>query len=180
VDVESSTETSSGVHHPGSLDAIHVLTRYRVELDAVTRRDVLQSPEGAIAVSRDAQVAVRSRRCRALDVTDGAIERAVVGAGQHRHLESNLGDSEHGERSRSRFEKRLTPGNDVSSNQRDWSGVPPSPVANRSAAKRSSPCRVDVATPTWNAPHHTRPARPNAQLAHSVNSRSRKRVALIE
>ena len=51
---------------------------------------------------------------RVLDVTDGAVERSVVGARQHRHLESNLRDSEHRERGGGRFAQRLVPGADAS------------------------------------------------------------------
>ena len=110
VDVGSSTETSSG-------STTHVRsTRYDslpldgVELDHVTRGDVLQPPEETVPVAGDADVAVRARLRRVLDVTDGAIERAVVGAGQCRHLGSNLWNAKCGERRRASVrEHRFTP-----------------------------------------------------------------------
>ena len=123
VGVGSSTETSSGSTTQVRSTLIDVLPLHRVELDHVARRDVLQSPEEAVAVTGDAQVSIRARLRRALDVPDGAVERAVVGARQHRHLESNLRDSEHGERMRRRFESRLLPGADTPLGaHRDWSG----------------------------------------------------------
>ena len=123
VDVGSSTETSSG-------STTHVRsTRYgsfpsSVSSSIVTRDDVLQSPEEAIPVPGDARVAVRPRLCRVLDVTDGAVERAVVGAGEHGHFESNFRDSEHrewrGAGSLDALRQALAPNRGPS----DWSGVP--------------------------------------------------------
>ena len=53
--------------------------------------------------------------------------------------------------------------------------MPAGAVSACSVAKRSRSCRVEFATPMWNAPHHTRPTRPRAQLALSANSRDRRR-----
>src|SRR3982074_2424013 len=60
--------------HPGSLDAIDVLPLYRVDLKHVTGRGILQSPEEAVAVTRDAQVPVRSWRRRTRDMADATVE----------------------------------------------------------------------------------------------------------
>ena len=99
--------------HPRSLDAIDALLLERVDLDRVTWDDVLQSAEEAVPVPGDARVPVRSRLCCVLDVTDPAVERPVVGARQHRHLQANLRDSEHRERRGGRLAQRLTPSVDA-------------------------------------------------------------------
>src|SRR4029453_5938751 len=101
------------IDHPGSLDAIDLSALSRIDLDDVARRDVLQSPEEAVAMSGDAQVSSRARLRSTFDEADSAVECAVVGAIQHRHLESNFRDPQHGERRGSRFEQRLTPRRDA-------------------------------------------------------------------
>ena len=98
------------IDDPGSLDAKDVLSLNRVDLDHVARSDVLQSPEEAVAVTGDADVSVGARQRRILDVPETTVERAVVSARQHCHLESQLRDSKHGEGFRSRVEERLPPG----------------------------------------------------------------------
>ena len=60
----------------------------------------------------NAGIAIRSRQCRVLDVPDGAIERAVVGARQHRHFEPEPRDPEHGEWSGRGLAHRLAPRDD--------------------------------------------------------------------
>src|SRR6185295_7988179 len=94
-------------------DAICLLSSERIEFDGIALDDVLQSPEEAIPVPGDARVPVRARRRRVLDVTDGTIQGAVVTAGEHGHLESNLRDPEHGERRGARLARRLEPGLDA-------------------------------------------------------------------
>ena len=54
----------------------------------------------------DSGVAIRSRQCRVLDMTHGAVEREVVGARQDRHLEADLRDAQDRERRRCRFVQR--------------------------------------------------------------------------
>ena len=61
----------------------------------------------------EARVPVRSRRCRVFDVTDGAVERSVIGARQHRDFESNLRDPQHRERRGGRLAQRVMPGTDA-------------------------------------------------------------------
>src|SRR4051794_12541955 len=56
------------VDDPRSLDPIDVLAVQRVDLYGVTDRDVLQSPEEAVAVAGDAEVPIRSRWRGTLDV----------------------------------------------------------------------------------------------------------------
>src|SRR4030095_1784488 len=101
------------VDHPRPLDAICLLSIERVEFEGVAPDNVFQSPEEAIPVPGDARVPVRARWCRVLDVTDGTVEGAVVGAGEDGHLESNLRDPEHRERRRGRLARHLEPGTDA-------------------------------------------------------------------
>jgi hypothetical protein len=46
-------------------------------------------------------------------MTDGTVEDAVVGAGEHGHFESNLRDPEHRERRGRRLARRFKPGTDA-------------------------------------------------------------------
>jgi len=82
-----------GVNDPDSVDAIDLLHLGGFELDQIALGDVLQPTEEAVPVAGYAGIAIRSREWRVVDVPDGAIERAVVGARQHRHLEPELGDA---------------------------------------------------------------------------------------
>ena len=71
-------------------------------------------------------------------MTDRAVERAVVGAGQHRDLETNLRDPEHRERSGPGSLSALRQALTRSGDQSDWSGVTPCAGATAfTAAKRS-------------------------------------------
>ena len=127
-------------------------------------------------MARDPHVAVRSRSGRPLDVTDRAVERAVVGARQHRHFELNLRDPKHGERRRGRVSGRFPPQCDSFRRPQRLIRRGGFPVDARSAAKRARSCLDDIATPTWNVTHHTTPTRPKAQHARSANRRNRSRV----
>ena len=113
VGVASSTDTSSGDTTQALSTRYNLLLSQGLELDGVTRRDVFQASEKPVAVAGDTRVAIRPRQCRAVDVTDGAVERGVIGARQDCHLQANLRDAQDRERGRRGFAQCPPPGADT-------------------------------------------------------------------
>ena len=100
-------------HDPGPFDAVHLLLSQSLELDGVTRRDVFQASEKPVAVAGDTRVAIRPRQWRTVDVTDGAVERGVIGARQDCHFQANLRDAQDREGGRRGFAQCPPPGADT-------------------------------------------------------------------
>ncbi len=100
------------INDPGSLDAIGLLSVGGLEFDHIALGDVFQPTEEPVPVAGNAGIAIRSRQCRVFDVPDGAIERAVVSARQHRHFEPEPRDPEHRERNGRVLAHRLAPRDD--------------------------------------------------------------------
>src|SRR3954447_7481903 len=127
------------VDHPRALHAIDLLSVERFELDLVARNDVLEPSEEAVTMAGDARVSLRSGKRRVVDVTDTAIERAVVGAGQHWHLEADFRDSHDGERSGRGRDQGRAPGADPHRRPEGLVGRPGLPGG---SLKRSEPFEI--------------------------------------
>ena len=143
----------------------------RLELDDVFRRDVFQASKEPVAVPGDSGVAIRPRQCRVFDVTDGAVEREVVGALQDGHFEMDLRDAQHRERRRCRFARGLPPGGDALQipEAQVWRGG--LPAARPPEGPRSGRARSGRPTPSmFSAPHATRHTTPNVHAARSAES----------
>ena len=77
-------------------DPIAVDPRARLQLDAVARLDVLQHPEEAVPMTRDADVAAAVRKPHALDEARAAIQMQLAGADVHGHFDIDRRDAQHG------------------------------------------------------------------------------------
>jgi hypothetical protein len=67
----------------------------RLELDGVADSDVLQATEETVAMSGDAAVPRRAGTRGAFDMSDGAVQRPIVGTAEYGHFECDSGDAKH-------------------------------------------------------------------------------------
>ena len=98
---------------PSTLDPVDLLSVVRFEFDDVTGADVLEAAEEAVPVAGNPDIPVRAGQRRVSDVSDGAMERDLLGAWQHRHLETDRRDSQDADRRRPWRPECSAPGSDA-------------------------------------------------------------------
>src|SRR6476660_3381035 len=102
------------VDNPRSFDTVHFGPVERFQLDGITRSDVFQDAKETVTVPGNACVALRSRLCGVLDVTDAAIQRDLVSPFEYWRLKPDSGNAQDGQRDRTGVLEGVLPREDPS------------------------------------------------------------------